>query len=228
MKKFFALFLMITFCSVSLFLYGCGNGQPKTVQKTGNSLTETKTVEAKSTKSIPKDFVSVKVLNQVIHVPKEFKKMDIPNQNPDFGLALIGDVWKKVDNSKDPMTEHYNVSVSFEKSADLKNMKPHEEEQVLEIIFKNSWNAMLQTAKVATNKELISKKMCSNINGHKYIKVVSISGKPNKPNLDMLEKIAIYIFDDTIYFVSISELVRANNKYATEIDTILDTFGVAK
>ena len=217
--------VLVLACCFAVLMFGCGNGQSKTAQK-ANSSNEIKTVEAKTTKSIPDKFVPINVLKQVIYVPKEYKKMEIPNQNSEAGVALMGGVWKKVENPKDAIIEHYDVTVMYEKAADLRKMKPYEEDQVLEIIFKNSWNAMMKTAKVATKKELVSKEICKNIDGHKYLKAVSINGNPNKPHLDMVDRTAIYIFDDTIYFVSTNELVRANNKYAKEIDSIFDSFGV--
>ena len=48
----------------------------------------------------------------------------------------------------------------------------------------------------------------------------------SKPNNDMLDKSGIYIFGDTIYFVSVSGMVRANDKYSKTFDLILDSFGV--
>jgi hypothetical protein len=225
MKKSSLELLVIIVCCFALLLFGCGNGKPKTTQINNNKLTEINKTDTKTSKSIPKDFVPIRVLNQVIYVPKEFKKMEIPAHLSNAGMALIGNVRKKVDNPKDALIEHYDVSVFYEKSPDLRKIKPHEEEQALELIFNNAWNASKKAAKVATKKEIISKTICNNIDGHKYLKAISVVGNPNKPNNDMLNREAIYIFDDTVYFISTSELVQANSKYAAEIDSILDTFG---
>ncbi len=224
MNKNLFKFMLVLTCFFTLLLFGCGNDHSKTAQK-ANGSNEIKTVEARNTKSVPQKFVPIKISKQVIYVPKEYKNIEIPNQNSAAGIALMGGVWKKVENPKDAMIEHYDITVMFEKAADLRKMKPYEEDQVLEIIFKNAWNAMSQTARDVTKKKLISKEICKNIDGHKYLKAISINGNPNKPHLDMVVRTAIYIFDDTIYFVSTSELARANNKYATEIDSIFDSFG---
>lgn len=225
MKKKILRIAIIVACGITLFIFGCGNGQSKSVQKTNNDLPVMKTAETKNTKSIPHNFISINVQNQIIYVPKEYKKIEIPHQYADMGIALLGGVWKKVDDPKEAMTEHYDVKVMFEKAADLRRMKPDEEDQVLEIIYKNSWDARAKAANKVTKKELVSKEICRNIDGHKYLKTVAIFGDPNRPHLDMVDRSAIYIFDDTIYFVSTNELVRANNKYAAEMDCILDTFG---
>ena len=230
LKAMLIIFAVILFFGIGFGLLLSANkasSNSNNVQKNSNASVPMM-VKARVTKSIPKDFVQINVLNQVMHVPKEFEKMEIPKHLSNAGMALTGNVWKKGDASKNIKPDFYNITVLFEKADDLRKIKPEEEEQVLEQIFKNSWNAMLQTAKVATKRELVSKEICKNIDGHKYLKAVSTIGVPNKPNRDRLENIAIYVFDDTMYFITIDESVRSNNKYTAEINIILDTFGAKK
>lgn len=230
---YYIVLAVVFFLGGCLLLVGISTGfnfdQSETTEISKNDRpAETRTVETKVSKSIPNDFVPVNVLNQVMYVPKEFKKMEVPKQYSDAGMALVGNVWKKGDESKGLKPDFYDIHVLFEKAKELKEIKPHEEEQVLELIFKNAWNSMQQTAKVVTKREFISKEICKNLDGHKYLKVISIVGNPNKPDRDMKEKMAIYIFDDTAYIVSVAERIRSNGQYAEEIDNILDTFGVRR
>lgn len=224
MYNCFAKYVLTLVCCVALMTMGCGNNSSKSSQKTYNNTSEPKTIAIQVKNPIPKDFVAINVLNKVIYVPKEYKKMEIPRQNPNGGIALMGDVWIKDEKSKDPIIDRYDVMVMYEKSSDLRRMKPREEEQVLDLIFKNFWQSMNQSAKVATKHELISREVCENVDGHKYLKFVYISGNPDKPRFDKIERVAIYIFDDTIYYITAGELVRANNKNAAEIELILNTF----
>ena len=224
MKNYFAKCVLTLVCCITLMIMGCGKNTSKSSQKIHNNSNETKTIAMQVKNPIPGDFVAINVLDKVIYVPKEYEKMEVSGQNPNGGIALMGGVWKKDTKSKDPIIDHYDVMVMYEKSPDLRRMKPQEEEQVLDLIFKNFWQSMKQTAKVATKHEFISKEVCKNVDGHKYLKFVYISGNPNKPRIDKIERTAIYIFDDTVYYITTGELVRANNKNAAEIELILDTF----
>lgn len=217
MKNVFAKCFFAFICCTILILPGCRNDSKSGVATT---------VVMQNKNRIPQNFIAINVLNQVIYLPRDFKKMEIPKQNSGAGTALIGAVLRNTTNP--PTVGRYDVAVMFEKSADLRRIKPQEEEQVLELIFKNFWNSMNQTTKVATKRVFISKEICRNTDGHKYLKAVFVSGNPNKPLLDTNNRAAIYIFDDLIYYIMCGELAIQKDKYATEIDCILDTFGTSQ
>ena len=233
MSKYF----IIVFSIMSLFLVGCGNSDnkkelavsdinPQTNQVSTVPITKTASVVVNK-KSIPEGFKPVNVLNRVMYVPIEFKPIDasyqISAQGTNAGMALTGTVLRKDANVKDALAKFYDVAVFYEKNEILRSMKPYEEAEVLEVLLKN----MLETfnPKSARLDRIVSKEICKNIDGHLYLKVVMSLKSTKKPKYDSMDHIAIYIFDDTIYFIISSPLVIANGVYDKEIDTIFDTFG---
>ena len=236
MSKFF----IIIFCIISIFLVGCGNSGKKRelsvsdINPQANQVSTVSVVKKEDSsivikKAIPKGFKVINVLDKVIYVPNEFKKMNVPLQSPNAGMALVGDVLRGSDASSDPLADDYSIAVIYEKQSILHNMKPHEEDETLNLIFKNVFdNAQksgLQNPKVPMKHELVSKEICRNVDGRKYLKAKSIIRHLNKPKVDENESMAVYIIDDTLYMISVSGLLRANGKYDKEFDTILDTFG---
>ena len=230
-------YLIIVFCFMSIFLVGCGGNDKKedstvsNITSQSNQLSSHNSMKSETDvhkkKSVPENFKPISVLEQIIYVPNDIKILhSMSNPTKNVGMAFTGTVWEKPHESKDPLADHYNVAVMFEKNSLLKQMQPFEENEVLEAVFKNAWESIGKTSKVATKHELISKEICTTFDGHKYLKFVSIDGNPSKPNNDMLDKSGIYIFGDTIYFVSVSGMVRANDKYSKTFDLILDSFGV--
>ena len=218
--------IYILVCCITFSLAGCGNGNSQPVQSQKNtSGNEVKTV-AQKINPIPENFISVSVLNRTLYVPKEIEKRKIPTQNPNLGVAFSGSVYKQDDAEKDYRKNRFEVNVMYEKAADLKRMRPSEEERILETIFENFWRSMKQNAKVATRHELIYKKIQRNRGGHLYLKAEYISGNPARPNLDMRNKMALYIFDEMIYYINVDQMVIANKKFDAETDNILDTFDV--
>lgn len=232
MRRFFIVFC----CIMSFVLFGCGNGNsenasnttettPNRVKQVLNGEREVYAHQIK--KPIPKGFKPVNVLNKVLYVPVEFKSIDasyqISAQGTNAGMALTGSILKKDADVKDALAKFYDLAVFYEKNEILRSMKPYEEAEVLEVLLKN----MLETfnPKSARLDRIVSKEICENIDGHLYLKVVMSLKSTKKPKYDSMEHIAIYIFDDTIYFITSSPLVIANGVYDKEIDTIFDTFG---
>ncbi len=167
----------------------------------------------------------IRALDGTLYVPMPgFKQIDIPTPYPDGGMVLLGTVEKDFNDPK--VLNLYNISVIFSKDETLTTMKPEEEETVLNNIFISLWDSMKRNVKVATKQELISKEFCVNSHGKKYLKFASISGNPNRPNLDSLNKTAIQIFGDTGYFIEVSAMVNFAKKYEDELDVILDSFMV--
>ena len=58
-----------------------------------------------------------------------------------------------------------------------------------------------------------------------YLKAVMFLKSTKKQKYDSIDHMAIYIFDDTIYFIASSPLFIANGVYDKEVDIILNTFG---
>lgn len=171
------------------------------------------------------NYQPIRVLDGTLYVPATgFKQLDIPTPYPNGGMALLGTVEKEVSDPK--VLNLYNISVIFGKDETLTTMRPEEEEVVLNNAFISLWEGTKRNTRVATKQELISKEFCINRYGKKYLKFVSISGNPNRPNLDSLNKTTIYIFGDTGYFIEVSAMVNFAKRYEDEFDFILDSFMV--
>ncbi len=222
-------FLIFLFCIMSVFLVGCGSNDKKNDSTVSNTVPQTKQVSIASVdnrKAIPNGFKPVTVLNKVMYVPQEFKSIDasyqISAQGTNAGMALTGSILKKDADVRDALAKFYDLSVFYEKNEILRSMKPYEEAEVLEVVFKN----MLETFNPKSFKldRVVSKEICKNVDGYLYLKAVMFLKSTKKPKYDSIEHVAIYIFNDTIYFIISSPLVIANGVYDKEIDTIFDTF----
>ena len=181
---------------------------------------------SKVKKQIPKGFKPVSVLSKVMYVPKEFDSIDtsyqISAQDTNAGIALTGTVLRKEADVKNPLAKFYDIAVFYEKNELLLKMKPYEEVEVLEAIFKNAQETM--NPKTFVKDKIISQKLCKNVDGHWYLKaIISLKSKKGS-KYDEIEHLAIYIIGDTIYFISSSPNASAGDIYDKEIDTIFDTF----
>ena len=222
-------FFIVVYCFVCIFLVGCGDTDKKKEFPVSNINPQTVQSSVVRKNTIPKGFKPVNVLNKVMYVPEEFKPIDvsykITAQGSDSGMALVGSILKKDESIKDKAINFYDVHVGYEKHDELRNMKSYEEAEVLEVIFKNYWESFKNSGKLVTKKDLISKQICENLDGHLYLKVDFTSGNPNKPKLNKSNVTGIYIFDNTIYFVSLGQLVRGNGRHNKDFDIILNAFG---
>ena len=195
----------------------------KTTLNTNTNI-NTNTNATKGTIEIPKDYQSIREGSWELYVPKEgFKRYELPKPSADGGIALSGIVTKKKDSNA-PIFNMYNVALLSGKDPSLKSMKPEEEEEVLNNMFVSARESAKRTAKVATIYELISKEFCTNIFGHKYLKVTYISGNPSKPQNDFFGMEAFYIYGDMGYMVDVSTLKTSAERYKSEMEQILNYF----
>ena len=228
--------IFFIFCIMSIFLVGCGSSNkkngltvsdisPQTNQVSNVSVVKTEDSSVIGKKVIPKGFKAISFLDKVIYVPKEFKNMEVPVKSSNNGMALMGKVFKNIGISGDSLVNEYNVAVFFEKNEILQNMKSYEEDDVLEKIYTVVRGSSQQYQRVPTRDELVSKKICKTVDGHKYLKVVTIIRHLNNSKVDEIENLGIYIFDGTVYLVSVTGMLRANGKHDNDFNIILNTFG---
>lgn len=197
---------------------------PRDSQEMRHSLmTRQKVPERKANVLVPKDFMPVKVRDRVIYLPKEFK----PFANPDAQTALFGTVWEKPRNSGGKAVPLYDVLVRFTKEKDIGNMEPSGETKKLESGFTAVWN---ETKHAAEDREvevrLDSKEICRIFDGRIYLKATIVSRF--SPDLELYSIIALYLFDDTFYIVSITEPDTETGKHNLDYEIILNTFGAVQ
>lgn len=197
---------------------------PRDSQEMRHSLmTRQKVPERKANVLVPKDFAPVKVQGQVIYLPKEFK----PFANPDAQTALFGTVWEKPRNSGGKAVPLYDVLVRFTKEKDIGNMEPSGETKKLESGFAAVWN---ETKQAAEDREvqvrLDSKEICRIFDGRIYLKATIVSRLPSNRELNII--LAIYLFDDTYYLVTITEPDTETGKHDLDYEIILNTFGTVQ
>ncbi len=167
------------------------------------------------------------VLGKRLWLPLEVKVIkDNPSKNANNGIAFIADVDNRMSNDEDKRLNEFNVMIAFEKESELLKVKPEKEEEALNIAFNNSWKSMTSGTRVVTRFDLLNKEVFENLDGHKYLRAIFVSGTPNKPNLDVMHFLGLYIFDDVLYIVDLNTLNSAIINHDELFSLILESFGV--
>lgn len=183
---------------------------------------------------IPDSFIAVDLLGRNIYLPKNYirikeeeKMLDTSSVNINYktkiekaGVALYG----LIDNngaSENNMLKRYEVVVTFSQSPSFQNLKPHIEEKSFEEAFKGTKNLVSQSA----DFRLISKEICKNNDGHRYLKVVYVVSEKGNPSNSLIIHYAVTYFDGTMYGIFLRTSPETNGKFDNDFDMILKTFG---
>lgn len=186
---------------------------------------------------IPDGYMAVDVVGRNIYLPKNFirikeeeKMFDTSSVNSSYnskiekaGVALYG----LIDNNgagENNILKRYEVVVSFSQSPSFQNLKPHIEDKSFEEAFKGTKNMVSQSA----DFRLISKEICKNNDGHRYLKVVYVVSEKGNPDNKLLIHYAVTYFDGTMYGIFLRTPPETNGKFDRDFNIILNTFGTIR
>ena len=181
---------------------------------------------------VPNHFVSVDVQGHNIFLPRNYIR--IKEEEKMFDSPSIGRVERAgvglyglVDNNnagENDMLKRYEVIVSYSQSPSFRNIKPHIEEKA----FEEGYNGTMTTVRQSANVKLISKEICKNADGHRYLKVVYVVSERGNLDNKLLIHYAITYYDGIMYGIFLRTAPETNGKFDKDFDIILNTFGTTQ
>ena len=185
---------------------------------------------------VPQSFMAIDVVGRNIYLPKNFIRIreeerllnsSVINKNHGTHIKRTGIcLYGIVDNNDKKIGENdslkrYEVMIGFAESPNFVNIKPNIEEKSLETAFK----ANMISVNAFSNVKIITKEICTNYNGHKYLKAVYV----HKPNDNSNEKMITYycttFCDGKLYHITLNAFANVGDRYNKEFDIIFNTFG---
>ena len=178
---------------------------------------------------VPNNFVPVDVQGRNIFLPRNYIR--IKEEEKMFDSPSIGHVERAgvgfyglVDNNnagENDMLKRYEVIVSYSQSPSFRNIKPHIEEKA----FEEGYNGTMTTVRQSADVKLVSKEICKNVDGHRYLRVVYIVSERGNSNNKLLIHYAITYYDGIMYGIFLRTAPETNGKFDNDFDIILNTFG---
>ena len=177
---------------------------------------------------VPNNFKSINVLGRNIYLPKNFKRIPeeekilytSSSEHMTMGIALYGLVDYN-DVGKNDKSQRYEIIVTYSQSPSFKNINSYVEEKSFEEGLKGTLISVGQSGDV----KFISKEICNNTDGHKYLKAVySVS---EKGNLDNKIKVCYVLtfFDGKLYGIFMKAFFDSYLEHSSDFNIISKTFG---
>lgn len=198
--------------------------QPKNNEHVSQKIVEVRQKE----RIVPNSFKAINVLGRNIYLPKNFKRIPeeekilytSSSEHMTMGTALYGLVDYN-DIGKNNKFKRYEVIVTYSQSPSFKNINSYVEEKSFEEGLKGTLISVGQSGDV----NFISKEICNNTDGHKYLKAIySVSEKGNPDNKIKVCYVLTF-FDGKLYGIFMKAFFDSYWEHSSDFNIISKTFG---